>query len=344
MQAIRLTARGREGVRLVEMARPEAGPGELRLRMLAASVNRVDLYMRDDGTGITHELPLTMGVDGVGKVLEGGAAAGLAPGQRVILYPAVVCGRCRGCRAGDQPLCDRVRFFGEHIDGTFATEKVVPAASVLPLPEALGVTQGAALGVAYLTAWRMVLGKAPAGPGQTVLVQGAGGGVSHAAVQIARMAGARVIATTTGAGKIAHLRALGVEVIDYAAEDVARAVRARTDGAGADLVIDTSGARSWPASLRSAAKGGHVVTCGATTGGDPSAEIQRLFVRQLSVHGSTLGSLEEFRRLLAAAATGALAPQIDGVFPLAEVPAAFDRLEHPDRLGKVIVRMADDAA
>lgn len=341
MLAIRLEHRGPSGVRAVQIARPTGGPGMARVRMLAASVNRVDLYMRDSGVGITHDLPLIMGVDGVGEVIE---APGFAPGDRVILYPYAVCGRCRACLAGDQPLCTRARIFGEHIDGTFAEEIALPADALVPLSPATDPLAAAALGVAGLTAWRMVLGKAPAGPGQVVFVQGAGGGVALAAVQLARMAGARVIASSTGAAKLARLAALGAEVIDYRAGDVAKAVLALTGGQGADLVVDNVGEATWPASLRAAARGGHIVTCGATTGAHPSADIQRLFVRQLSVHGSTMGSRDEFRRLIACFESGAYAPVIDSVFALADVPAAFDRLGAPDRFGKIVISIPGGAA
>ncbi len=337
MKAIRLETRGPAGVHLREIARPSRGPGQARVRLRAASINRVDLYMRDSGQGITHELPMTMGVDGVGEVIEAPAGSGHAPGDRVILYPYDFCGTCRHCLAGDQPLCVRARIFGEHRDGTFAEEIVVPVTSLVRLSPKADLHQAAALGVAYLTAWRMVFGKAPAGPGQTVLIQGGGGGVASAALDLVRLAGARAIVTTTGTDKLARLRAAGAEVIDYRSEDVVRAVMALTDGEGADLVIDNVGEKTWGASLRSLARGGHLVTCGATTGAHPSADIQRLFVRQLSIHGSTMGSLDEFRRLVRAFETGRLAPVIDSTFPLSRVPEAFDRLEAEDRAGKIII-------
>lgn len=342
MKAIVLRRRGVSGAALGDMPSPPRPPGHVRLRMIAASVNRVDLYMRDSGAGITHELPLIMGVDGVGEVLEADPDSGLAPGRPAILYPYEFCGRCRACRAGDQPLCRSARIPGEHRHGTFAEEIVLPAASVLPLPEGADLDQAAVLGVAWLTAWRMVFGKAPAGPGQVVLVQGAGGGVAHAAAVLARMAGARVIAATAGAEKLAHFRSLGMEAIDYR-EDVAGTVLALTGGEGADLVIDNVGDRTWPASLRALARGGHLVTCGATTGAHPSADLQRLFDRQISVHGSTMGSLEEFRRLIAAWGAGRFAPRIDSAFSLAETPAAFARLEDPARLGKILIRIREAA-
>ncbi len=339
MKAIRLMKRGRDGVELMDLT-PTTDGTQARIRMLAASVNRVDLYMRDSGAGITHDLPQTMGVDGVGTVLEAPKGSGFQTGDRVILYPYDFCGRCRHCRAGDQPLCTSARIFGEHRDGTFAEEITAPVRSLVHLSPQADIRAAAALGVAYLTAWRMVFGKTPAGPGQTVLVQGAGGGVSYASTQLARMAGAHVIGTTTRAAKCAHFQSLGIDTIDYAIADIPKAVLTLTDGEGADLVIDNVGEKTWGASLRSLARGGSLVTCGATTGAHPSADIQRLFVRQLSIHGSTMGSLEEFRRLIRSFESGAFAPLIDSVYPLARVPEAFDRLEHPDRLGKIVIDIA----
>lgn len=339
MKAIVLEQRGRDGVALRDMPAPDCPPGWARIRMTAASVNRVDLYMRDSGAGITHDLPLIMGVDGVGEVIEAPGQTDLRPGDKVILYPYEFCGACRPCLAGDQPLCHSAKILGEHRHGTFAEEVAIPARALVRLAPDADMDQAAVLGVAYLTAWRMVFGKAPAGPGSVVLVQGAGGGVSYAAVQLARMAGARVIATTSGEGKLAHFRDMGVEVIDYRADDVAKAVMKLTGGEGADLVVDNVGEATWASSLRSLARGGHLVTCGATTGAHPSADIQRLFVRQLSIHGSTMGSMEEFRRLIAAWQNGGFTPLIDAAYPLAEVPTAFDQLESPARMGKILIRI-----
>ena len=337
MKAFQLLSRKPAHLELRDVSTPALLSGQARVRLRAASVNRVDLYMRDNGAGITHQLPQTLGVDGVGDVVE---AEGFSPGERVILYPYEFCGRCRHCQAGNQPLCASARIFGEHRDGTFAEEIVVPVSSLVRLSPEADATMAATLGVAYLTAWRMVFGHMATGPGHVVLIQGGGGGVSYAAMQLARMAGARVIVTTSGAEKRAHFRAEAVDVIDYASEDVAKSVQSLTDGEGADLVIDNVGERTWASSLRSLARGGHLVTCGSTTGAHPSADIQRLFVRQLNIHGSTMGSLEEMRRLIRAFEAGAFRPHIDSTFPLESLPEAFARLEHPDRLGKVVIKIA----
>ncbi|MCI4661058.1 MAG: zinc-binding dehydrogenase [Neomegalonema sp.] len=340
MKAIVLEQRGAAGVALREVPEPTCPPGWARVRMLAASVNRVDLYMRDNGAGITHSLPLIMGVDGVGEILEAPSESGLVPGDLAILYPYEFCGHCRPCLAGDQPLCHTAQILGEHRNGTFTEQVVIPPRSIIKLAPDADTDQAAVLGTAYLTAWRMVFGKAPVGPGTVVLIQGAGGGVAYGAMQLAQMAGARVIVTTTGPDKIAHFTGLGLEVIDYAQSDVARSVLALTNGEGADLVIDNVGERTWPGSLRALCRGGHLVTCGATTGAHPSADIQRLFVRQLTVHGSTMGSMDEFRRLVRTWSELHFTPRIDRAYPLAEVPAAFARLEERTRMGKILIRIA----
>lgn len=339
MKAIMLESRGAEGVALRDVGAPARPAGSTRVRMLAASVNRVDLYMRDSGAGITHTLPMVMGVDGVGEVMETAKESALRPGDRVALYPYEFCGACRYCAAGNQPLCTSARILGEHRDGTFAEEVVVPERSLRRLSPGADIHGAAALGVAYLTAWRMVFGKAAFWPGAIALVVGAAGGVACAAAQLAAMAGMRVIATTSGAGKAARLAALGAETIDYRGEDVVKAVLRMTDGAGADLVIDNVGEKTWSQSLRCVARGGSLVTCGSTSGGHPSAEIQRLFVRQISVHGSTMGSLEEFRRMVAAFEAGRFAPVIDSVFPIERAPEAFARLDHPERFGKIVIEI-----
>jgi NADPH:quinone reductase-like Zn-dependent oxidoreductase len=344
MKAAILHRRGADGAAVTDVDRPHRPQGWALVRMLAASVNRVDLYMRDSGAGITHSLPQIMGVDGIGEIEETDATSTFRKGERVILYPYEFCGTCRHCLAGDQPLCTSASILGEHRDGTFAEFVALPETSLKKVSPETDVHQTAALGVAYLTAWRMVFGKAPIDPGSVVLIVGAGGGVSYAAAQLALVAGARVIVTTSGAEKTAHFRAMGVDhVIDYKTVKVADAVMQHTGGEGADIVIDNVGEATWGQSLRCTARGGHIMTCGATTGGHPSAELQRLFVRQLSVHGSTMGDLEEFRHLVQAFEAGRFVPYIDSVFPLDRMNDAFARLEHPERLGKVIIDISAPA-
>ena len=246
---------------------PVPAPGEALVRLRAAALNRVDLYMRGGGQGITHRLPLVLGLDGAGEVVSAPPGSGLAPGDRVLLYPAAFCGRCPECQRGEQPFCERVRIAGEHRHGTFAELIAMPAACWLPIPAGLGFEEAAALPVAYLTAWRMLFGwDRPLGPGQTVLVVGGGGGVASACVQLAGLAGARVLATSLAAEKLAHAAALGAEVaIDYRTEDVPKRVLAETGGTGVDLVVDNVGAST---------SGSRCARCAAAGAWPPAARRQ----------------------------------------------------------------------
>ncbi len=341
MKAVVLQNRGRDGVVVKEIAKPVPKEGEALLRMEAASLNRVDLYMRDNGAGITHTLPQIMGVDGIGYIEEINGPSPFTVGQRVIVYPYEYCGTCEHCIQGDQPLCLSAKIIGEHIDGTFSQYICMPIKSLLPLSPECDAMQAACIGVAYLTAWRMVYSKARASAGMSALVIGAGGGVGCASVQLAKLAGCRVIATTTGSEKIAKVREAGADhVIDYKQEDVAKRVMALTEKKGVDFAIDNVGESTWSSTLKSIKRGGDIVTCGATTGSHPSADLQRLFIRQLSIHGSTMGDLSEFQRLVNVFEDGLLKPVIDRVYTIDQAHEALDRLENPDRFGKVVLQLS----
>ena len=341
MKAALLESRGRAGLAVRDFPRPVPAPGEALLRIHAAGLNRVDLYMRDNGAGITHDLPLVLGVECAGVVAEADAASGLKVGQKAVLYSSAFCGRCRYCLAGDQPLCLRSRIMGEHRHGTFAEYIAMPAQCFFPLPDDADLVAAGALMVGHLTAWRMLFGKRALLPGETVLIVGIGGGVAVAALQLALRAGARVLVTSSSDAKIARAVALGASAgVNYRSEKVAQRVLALTDGEGVDMVIDSVGEASWADSLRALRRGGRLVTCGATTGGNPSAEIQRLFIRQLEVYGSTGGSIEEFRQLVALFARGEIQPLIDRRFTLDDIDAALETLNRGEQFGKLVVTMA----
>lgn len=341
MKAAILRERGRKGLRVSDVPVPVRRPGEVLLRVHAAALNRVDLYMRDNGAGITHSLPQTLGVEAAGVVLEADADSGLKTGQKAVVYANAFCGTCRYCLAGDQPLCLRAHIMGEHRDGGFAEYVTMPARCVLPLPDHVDLVEAGALLAAYLTAWRMLFGKRALRPGETVLVAGVGGGVAVACLQLAVHAGGRVLVTSSSDEKLARAKALGADgTINYRTEKVARRVLELTHGEGVDMVVDSAGAASWDDSLRSLRRGGRLVTCGATTGSNPPADLQRIFIRQLQVYGSTGGSLTECHQLLALFASGAIRPVIDKRFALDDIHAAFDQLEHGGQFGKVVVTMA----
>lgn len=345
MKAAYLTGHGgNEVVAVGERPRPERRAGEVLVRLRAATVNRVDLYMRDSGAGITHTLPMVMGLDGAGVVEEIDTDERLLHvGQRVLVHPGIACGRCEFCLCGDDTLCTSTRLLGEHRDGTFAEFVSLPSRNVFPMPEGLSFGEAAALGVNHITAWRMLHGKARVKPWETVLIFGIGGGVSLAALQLARLAGARTLVTSREPAKLERALALGADVAIDGRGDVVRQVMAATDGRGVDVVIENVGAAVWSAAMKSLVRGGRLVTCGATTGDQPPADIRRIFIRQLQVLGSTMGDLGEFRDLLSLVQRSGLKPVIDSEFALDNVHGALDRLESGKQFGKVIIHIGSGA-
>lgn len=338
MRAAVLESRGREGLRVRDFPKPTARAGEALLRVHAVGLNRVDLYVRDSGVGITHNLPLVQGVEAAGVVAEVPEGSGLKVGQKAVLYANAFCGRCRYCEAGDQPLCLNADIMGEHRHGTLAEYIAMPAHCFFPLPDDADLVAAGALMTGHLTAWRMLFGKRALKAGETVLVVGIGGGVAVACLQLARMAGARVIVTSSSDEKIERAIQLGaIGGVNYRTEKVAPRVLEMTGGEGVDMVIDSVGQASWADSLRSLRRGGCLVTCGATTGSNPGADLQRIFIRQLAVYGSTGGSLDEMRQVVALFAQGVVSPVIDRRFALDHVHDAFDRLHRGEQFGKVVV-------
>jgi NADPH:quinone reductase-like Zn-dependent oxidoreductase len=342
MQAVYITGHGgNEVVKVGVRPRPERLPGHVLVRLHAATVNRVDLYMRDSGAGITHQLPQVMGLDGAGTVAEVDASEPLLhSGQRVVLHPGIACGRCEFCQRGEGVLCLHMKLLGEHIDGTFAQYVSLPAGNVFPMPAGLSFTEAAALGVNHLTAWRMLFTKARLKPWETVLVFGIGGGVSLAALQLAKQIGARVIVTSRDDAKLERARRLGADyTINSKTEEVAKAVMAATGGRGVDVVIENVGAAVWSQAMKSLVRGGRLVTCGATTGDQPPADLRRIFIRQLEILGSTLGDFNEFRDLLGFVERTGLKPVIDTEYPLDQVHVALERLESGAQFGKLALRI-----
>ncbi|HXH03666.1 MAG TPA: zinc-binding dehydrogenase [Candidatus Competibacteraceae bacterium] len=344
MRAVYIQSHGQpDSIVIGERPTPEPGPGEVRVRIVAAAFNHVDLYMRDSGAGITHELPLILGVDGTGIVdTVGPGVIDLGPGDRVVLYPARYCNFCEFCLRGDQMLCLGCKLIGEHSDGTFAEYVCMPAQNVHRIPEGLSFEAAAVLPTAYLTAWRMVMTQARVRPTETVLIQGVGGGVALAALQFAKLAGARVIATSSSDAKLESARKLGADAgVNYRNQDVLEQVLSFTGGRGVDVVIESVGESTWPTSLRALRRGGRIVTCGATTGPNPKADLQRVFIRQLQIIGSTLGNQDEFRALLLAAQHKQFAPVIDKIFPFDQAREALSYLEQARQFGKLVLRVSD---
>ena len=344
MKAVYLTGHGgNEVVAIGERPMPVRQPGEVLVRLHAATLNRVDLYMRDSGAGITHALPQVMGIDGAGVVeaVDEGQA-GLKVGDRVLLYPGVTCGHCEFCVRGEEVLCTTMKLLGEHRDGTLAEYISVPARNAVPMPDGWSFEEAAALGVNHLTAWRMLMTQARLKPWETVLIFGIGGGVSLAGLQLAKAMGARVIVTSREQDKLDRALALGADaVICSTTHDVAKEVMLLTGKRGVDVVFENVGAAVWDAALKSLVRGGRIVTCGATTGDQPGADLRRVFIRQLQIFGSTLGNLAELRDLVRFCAQHNLRPVMDKIYALGEAHAALDRPASGEQFGKVAVRIGD---
>jgi NADPH:quinone reductase-like Zn-dependent oxidoreductase len=335
MKAAVLERRGAEGVSWRDFPDPVPGDGESVLKVKASSLNRVDLYMRDSGAGVTHTLPQVMGVEAAGEIIHAEPGSGLKPGMKAILFSEAYCNRCRYCLAGDQPLCENVKIMGEHRHGGFADYIAMPSRCFLPLPDGADLVAAGGLMTGHLTAWRMLFGKKTLQPGESVLIVGIGGGVAVACLQLARLVGARVFVTSSSDAKIERAIAMGASGgVNYRKDRVSNAILQMSSG-GVDMVIDTVGEASWGESLRSLRRGGRLVTCGATTGSNPPADLQRVFIRQLEIYGSTGGSLREFAQLLDVFNRGLVKPVVDATFAMADIRSAFEHLASGTQFGKV---------
>lgn len=318
---------------------PEPGPGQVRVLVRAAALNHLDLFVLRGLPGVG--LPHVGGADGAGVVDRlGPGVTGVEVGQEVVFDPGVSCGECELCRKGEQSLCVRFSVMGEQSDGTFAEAVLVQAASLAPRPEHLSWEEAAAFGLTYLTAWRMLLTRGGLRAGESVLVHGIGSGVSLACLQLARMAGARVLVTSRSADKLRRATELGADEAIPSGDEVAREVRRLTGGRGVDVVVDSVGEATWMQSLKAAAKGGRVLTCGATSGANPREEIRLIFWNQLTIVGSTMGSRDDWRQLVSTVSSRRLRPVVDSVMPLEGGRAAYERLARGEQFGKIVLAVA----
>ncbi|MCS7182309.1 MAG: zinc-binding dehydrogenase [Thermoanaerobaculum sp.] len=330
---------GLEQLRLGERPDPKVGEGEVLIRLQAAALNHLDLFVLRGLPGVPIPLPHIGGADGAGVVVEVGPGVQTPKvGDEVVFNPGIWCGACEFCRKGEHSLCVKYGIIGEHTDGTFAELVKVKAEACFPKPSHLSWEEAAAFPLTFLTAWRMLFTRAKLQAGETVLIHGIGGGVAQAATILARHAEAAVIVTSSDDAKLERAKELGAQItINYSREDVVRRVREITGKKGVDVVVETVGKATWMASLRSVAKGGRIVTCGATTGPDPSEEIRLIFWNQLSILGSTMGSQREFADMLAVVNQRKLKPLVDKVFPLTEGAEAYRYLAEGKQFGKVVV-------
>jgi NADPH:quinone reductase-like Zn-dependent oxidoreductase len=316
-----------------EVADPVLRTDEVLVRVRACALNHLDLWQRRGMEKVRIPLPHISGADIAGEVISSGRA-----GTRVLLQPGVSCGQCPQCLAGLDSFCPAYDLLGYKRDGGYAELVAVPAANLVPIPPHIAFTEAAAFPLTFLTAWHMLVTRAQVRPGEDVLVLAAGSGVGQAAVQIARLLGARVIATAGGDDKLARARALGAhDVVDHYRSDLVAEVRRLTGTRGVDVVVEHVGEVTWERSVRALARGGRLVTCGATTGPAGPIDIRVLFTRQLSLLGSYMGTKSELLTVTRFFFEGRLRPVIDRTLPLQAAAEAHRRLEAKDQFGKIVL-------
>ena len=320
MKAIRIHEDGGLDVlRYEDAPDPVAGPDEVLVELRAASMNHLDVWVRKGLPSAPK--PHILGSDGAGIRVD--------TGERVVINPGLERG-------------ERIITIGEHTEGTHAELIAVPETNVHPIPDELSFEEAAAFPLVFETAWRMLVTKAALRPDEWVLVWGIGGGVATASLAIAKALGARVLVTSSSDAKLERARELGADAaVNHASGDVAEAVKQATGGAGVDVVVEHVGEATWKTSLAVVRPGGRVVVCGATSGPNPPAQLHRVWWKQLTIYGSTMGTREDFAGAFELVKSGRARPVIDQVFPLAEARAAHERMERGDQFGKIVLRIGD---
>ena len=319
MKAIRIHEDGGpEVLRYEDAPDPEPGPGEVLVQLRAASLNRLDLWVRAGRPSVPK--PRILGADGAG-VDESG--------RRVVINPGIEHG-------------DRISVIGEHMDGTHAELVAVPESNVYPIPDELSFEEAAAFPLVFETVYRMLVTRAGLREGEWVLVWGVGSGIGTASLQLAKALGGRVIATSSSDAKLELAKVLGADaVVNHEAGDVVEAVKEATGGPGADVVVEHVGEATWQRSLQAVRPHGRIAVCGATTGPNPKAGLHRIWWKQLTILGSTMGTKEDFEGAFELVKRGKAKPIVDSVFPLAEARAAHERMEAGEQFGKVVLRIPD---
>jgi NADPH:quinone reductase-like Zn-dependent oxidoreductase len=335
-----------DSLRVEQVPDPTPGPGEVLLRVLATSLNRLDLFVRSGPPGGKPiypwgvlPLPIIPGADIVGEVVGfANDVESCAISDRVAVYPGLYCGRCSYCEAGEQSMCLEYSLFGEHRNGGLAEYTVVPARNCFRVPNDTSPEKLAAGPVAYTTAWRMLMVAAGLRAGEWVLIQGVGGGVATAALQIALMAGARVIAASRSEAKLARARDLGAhETVLFDPQTEADQVRALTGGRGVDVAVEHVGVPTWLHSLRSLAPGGRLTMCGATGGSTVEVDVREIYQRHRKVVGGPLGNKRNFEMVMGLIARGDIDPVIDRVLPMDHIREAHQVLESGEQFGKIVL-------
>ncbi len=335
---------GPEVLCLGERPDPAMRPGSVRIDIHASSLNHIDIFLRRGMPGIKIDLPHIPGCDAAGVVSEvAPGVMNVKVGDRVVMDPSISCGECEFCLRGDASLCVKYCLIGEMTSGTACEQIVVPALNAIPIPDSMSFEEAASIPLVFVTAWRMLITRGRLRAGEDILILGASAGVGIACIQIAKVAGARVFAAASSSEKLDLCRELGADVlIDTSREDFPRRIREETGKRGVDVAVDYVGRDTWVNSLKSLARGGRLLTCGATTGYNPEEDLRHVFYRQLEIIGSTTGSHNELMSALKLIFQGRMRPVVGAVYDMKDVAAAHAAMEERRAIGKIAVRIKEE--
>jgi len=327
-----------------DIQNPKIGPNQVLIKVKAVALNHLDLFVRAGIPGLNLEMPHILGSDISGEIVElgGNVKPSLSVGQKILVDPGISCGVCEFCIRGEESLCSSYGILGEHSRGGYADYIAMDKQNVIPLPESVGIdlVEAAALPLTLMTAWRLLITKAKIKPGDDLLIIGIGGGVALAALQIAKVAGARVMVTSSSDEKLKKSEAFGADVtINHnTTPEYHKEIYRLTKNRGVDVVLDSVGQATWARSLKSLRKGGKLVTCGATSGPNGETNLNLLFWKQLEILGSTMGSRAELRAALKLVWNGKVKPVVDRSYPLSKAKEAHEFFERGEQFGKIILR------
>jgi NADPH:quinone reductase-like Zn-dependent oxidoreductase len=330
---------GPEVLVYTDVPEPRIKPNEVLVEVKACALNHLDVWVRRGMPGITIPFPHILGNDVAGVVREvGELVTWVKPGDEVLVQPGVSCGHCNACLEGRDNMCREYDILGYRRDGGYAELVFVPGVNIVPKPANLTWEAAAAVPLVTLTAWHMLVTRANVQPGENVLVHAAGSGVGSIGIQIAKLRGARVIATASSEEKLAKAKELGAdEVVNYTRDDWPKEVRRLTDRVGVDVVFEHTGAATWGGSIASLRTNGRLVTCGATSGFDARTDLRQVFYRHLTILGSFMGSKAELLEALQFVEKGQLHPVVDRALPLADARRAHELLEDRAQFGKLVL-------
>jgi len=332
---------GPEKIQFGEVPNPQIDQDQVLIQVKACSLNHFDLLVLREADPDNFTFPFWGGADIAGIVDEIGKSVNqFELGDRVVVNPGLSCGQCEHCLNGEESQCNSYGIIGDTIPGGFAEFIAVNETNLLKLPDQLSFEEAAATPLVYQTAWRALMTQGSLRPGENILILGASGGVGSASIQIAKLAGANVIAVTSNTEKMSFAKKLGADIVlnrksgDYWGE-----LAALTGNRGVDLVLENVGAATWAQSLRSLVKGGRLVTCGRTTGNLAETDIKLIFWNQLRIIGSTMANRKEFSEVMQLIFQGKLSPVIDSVFTLEQAQSAYQRLHDAEQFGKIVIKI-----